>query len=406
MSILEKLGKKEVWQDFRSYKAERNQLNKQELKELDVLIEQQEYLKITETLSFGYPVKKTISKIGTDKKRTVYSYDHLETWVLKLLTWLLYRYDDRIRDNCYSFRRQRTSKTAFDRIRRIPDLDDCFVLKADVHDYFNSINVEKLLTILPIIIDDDPELSEFISKLLTQDRCYWNEELIEEKRGAMAGVPLASFLANIYLLEMDNAFRQADIPCFRYSDDIIIFCRDEDQLNEADKMLKEKLQEMDLQLNMDKYRISLPHEQWEFLGFSYHDGKIDLSDVTITKMKRKIRRKRHALYRWRKRNNADYNRTARAMIRSFDNKFYDLSGNDGFTWTRFYFPVITVSDGLHEIDQTMVQYLRYLQSGRHTKSNYNVSYDSLKKLGYTSLVNEYYNWKRDNSRLNRTNRED
>ena len=217
---------------------------------------------------------------------------------------------------------------------------------------------------------------------------------------------MASFLANIYLLEMDNAFRQAGIPCFRYSDDIIIFCKDTEQLNEADKMLKEKLQEMDLQLNMDKYRISLPHQPWEFLGFSYSDGKIDLSEVTIEKMKGKIRRKRHALYRWREKNNADYNRTARAMIRSFDNKFYDLSGNDGFTWTRFYFPVITVSDGLHEIDKTMIQYLRYLQTGRHNKSNYTVSYDSLKKLGYTSLVNEYYNWKRENSRLNRTNRED
>ena len=406
MSLLEELGKKEVWQDFRSYKEERNQLNKKELQELDVLIEQQEYLKVTDTLSFGYPVRKTISKIGTDKKRTVYSYDRLETWVLKLLAWLLYRYDDRIRDNCYSFRRQRTAKTAFDRIRQIPGLDDCYVLKADIHDYFNSINVDKLLMILQQIIDDDPKLYEFMKKLLTQDRCYRNEELIVEKRGAMAGVPLASFLANIYLLEMDNAFRQAGIPCFRYSDDIIIFCKDTEQLNEADKMLKDKLQEMDLQLNMDKYRISLPHQPWEFLGFSYSDGKIDLSEVTIEKMKGKIRRKRHALYRWRKKNNADYNRTARAMIRSFDNKFYDLSGNDGFTWTRFYFPVITVSDGLHEIDKTMIQYLRYLQTGRHNKSNYTVSYDSLKKLGYTSLVNEYYNWKRENSRLNRTNRED
>ena len=170
MSLLEELGKKEVWQDFRSYKEERNQLNKKELQELDVLIEQQEYLKVTDTLSFGYPVRKTISKIGTDKKRTVYSYDRLETWVLKLLAWLLYRYDDRIRDNCYSFRRQRTAKTAFDRIRQIPGLDDCHVLKADIHDYFNSINVDKLLMILQQIIDDDPNLYEFMKKLLTQDR--------------------------------------------------------------------------------------------------------------------------------------------------------------------------------------------------------------------------------------------
>ena len=91
------------------------------------------------------------------------------------------------------------------------------------------------------------------------------------------------------------------------------------------------------------------------------------------------------------------------MIRSFDRKFYDLQGDNSFTWTRFYFPVITVSDGLHQIDETMLEYLRYLYSGRHYKGNYRVSYEDMKKLGYTSLVAEYYNWKRENAELNRIN---
>ena len=181
MSLLEQLSQKETWKDFRIYKAERNQLSKRELKELDVFIEEQKYLSVTDTFSFGYPTKKTISKMGSEKKRTVYSYSDDETWVLKVLSWLLYRYDCKIPESCYSFRPHKTSKTAFDSIRKIPELDSCFVLKADIHDYFNSINVDKLLIILHQVINDDEPLYQFIEGLLTQDRCYYNYELRSEE---------------------------------------------------------------------------------------------------------------------------------------------------------------------------------------------------------------------------------
>ncbi|MBR2545853.1 MAG: hypothetical protein IKE93_06795 [Erysipelotrichaceae bacterium] len=397
MTLLDELKRKEVWNDFLSYKTEKNQLQKREIKQLQSFIDGEKYLDIT---SFGYPVKKLISKIDSNKKRTVYTYSTEETWILKLLVWLLYRYDDRISDNCYSFRRYSTTKTAFDRIQLINCLDEKHVLKIDIHDYFNSIDVPILLEVLHEIINDDEPLYEFMKTLLTQDRCYYNGELIEEKRGAMAGVPLASFFANIYLLSLDEMFTES---YFRYSDDIIIFCDSRQQAEETFRMLKSHIEEKKLTLNMNKYAVSKPHEKWEFLGFSYHDHNIDLSDTAIRKMQGKIRRKARGLYRWRQKNGYSFEKTAVAMIRSFDNRFYDLTGNNEFTWTRFYFPVLTVSDGLHKIDEYMQMYLRYLYSGRHYKGNYDITYQQLKKLGYTPLVSEYYNWKRENNELNRKN---
>ena len=41
----------------------------------------------------------------------------------------------------------------------------------------------------------------------------------------------------------------------------------------------------------------------------------------------------------------------------------------------------------------MQQYIRYLSTGRHTKTNYRVRYDDLKALGYRSLVHEFYLYK-------------
>lgn len=400
-TLLESLRNKEIWQTFYEDKKERNQLKKKERKELEEFVQEERYLRIAEDLSFSYPVRKQLTKLGTNKKRTVYSYTKDEMRVLKLLTYLLYRYDGRISENCYSFRRKMTAKNAFDRIRKIPDIDQRYVLKLDIHDYFNSIDVEQLLAVLREIIDDDLPLYEFLKQLLTQDRCIWNGELIEEKRGAMAGIPLASFFANVYLMELDRYFEKEEIPYFRYSDDMILFFENEKQLKEQEPVIMEILKKKKLTLNKEKYHLSFPGEKWDFLGFSYHQGQIDLSDVSIRKMQSKIRRKAMKLYRYRKKNGLPYEKVARTMIRSFDYKFYDLTGNNDFTWTRFYFPIITCANGLEKIDGYMLEYLRYLYSGRHYKGNYKIRYETLKKLGYTPLKAEYYHWKKENEKLSR-----
>lgn len=400
-TLLDQLSSKDVWLRFQRYKTDRNQLNKKELKQLETFIQEERYLRITGDLSFSYPVRKQITKLGSSKKRIVYSYNEDETWVLKLLAYLLYRYDDKISGNCYSFRRNMTAKTAFDRIRKIPDLNSRYVLKLDIHDYFNSIDVGQLLEMLKDIIDDDPTLYGFLKDILIQDRCICNGELIEEKRGAMAGVPLASFFANVYLLDLDGYFEEKGIPYFRYSDDMIIFFENEEQLRENESFLQDFFIRKKLALNEEKYHLSHPGEAWDFLGFTYRNGEIDLSDITIEKMKGKIRRKAMKLCREKKRKQLSYEKTARTMIRSFDQKFYDLTGHNDFTWIRFYFPVITSDKGLEEIDRYILEYLRYLYSGRHYKGNYVIRYETLKKLGYTPLKAEYYKWKKENELLNR-----
>ncbi len=403
MSILEELGKKKVWEEFRTSKQERGQLTVQESRELDRFVEEERYVPIAADLSFGLPVKMVISKMDSQKKRTVYSYSEDETWVLKLLAHLLYRYDSAIPDSCYAFRRTKTAKHAINRIKRIKNLNEKYVLRTDIHDYFNSIDVDILMPILKDVLSDDSELLVFMETLLRQDACIWQGEVINEKRGAMAGVPLASFLANVYLMDLDRYFEDNDIPYCRYSDDIIAFFDSMDELNRYFETMNNKLAQKNLILNEKKTAVAGPGEPWEFLGFRYEKGQIDLSNGTIMKMKGRIKRKAHKLYRWRKRKDASFERAASAMIRSFDYRFYDLTGKNEFTWTRFYFPVITVADGLHEIDEYMVMYLRYLYSGRFNKGNYDISYDKLKSLGYTPLVAEYYNWKKETELLRKLN---
>ena len=64
------------------------------------------------------------------------------------------------------------------------------------------------------------------------------------------------------------------------------------------------------------------------------------------------------------------------------------------TWSLWFFPVINTTASLKVIDSYAQDQLRYIISGKHTKSRFNVRYGDLKALGYRSLVHEYYTFEK------------
>ena len=71
-------------------------------------------------------------------------------------------------------------------------------------------------------------------------------------------------------------------------------------------------------------------------------------------------------------------------------KFFGGGEEDEFTWSRWFFGNINTDKSLREIDSYMQEYIRYIITGRHYKGNYRIKYETMKKWGYLSLVNEYY----------------
>ena len=80
----------------------------------------------------------------------------------------------------------------------------------------------------------------------------------------------------------------------------------------------------------------------------------------------------------------------RALAASFNRKFFEDTADRSLTWARWFFPVINRTEGLHEIDAYLQDCLRALATGRHNKANYRVRYSDLKRIGYRSLVHEYF----------------
>ncbi|MBQ9604627.1 MAG: hypothetical protein IJR45_04350, partial [Firmicutes bacterium] len=264
MSLLNELSKKEIWLGFYEYKVSAGHLNEAESDALRRFIENEDYAETAAKLqnggNFSIPEKKSINKMFSGKKRIVYIFPRDEVYIMKLLCFLLYKYDDKLTGNCYSFRRGINAKTAVKKLVSLHGADKKYCIKADIHNYFNSIPAEELALTLENVINEDPALLRLLQKLLTLDKAYENKSLVNENRGAMAGCPLSPFFANFYLNDTDRYFAQKAQCYCRYSDDILFFANTEKEaLNLLDE-LKDLIAEKGLELNPEKCAVTAPGE--------------------------------------------------------------------------------------------------------------------------------------------------
>lgn len=395
MDLISSLSDPRLWEEYYEYKRSSGRLLNREEQELSAFIRQQKYLTVVEHIrsggTFPPPKKSAISKMNSAKKRIVYTYPPAENQVLKLLTYLLLRqYDGCFSDNLYSFRAGRTPKDAIRHLTRHPEIGQMWSYKADISNYFNSIPVEKLLPLLQSILSAEPALYRFLASLLTNPLVNDNGKLISEEKGIMAGTPISTFLANLYLSELDAHFAAENILYARYSDDIIVFAPTQEELERQVAFIARFLSDAGLSVNPSKEARTAPGELWVFLGFSYREGTIDIAPASVEKLKAKMRRKARALARWRDRKNAPGANAAKAFIRAFNRKLFEGVPEHDLTWARWYFPVITTADSLRVIDAYAQSCIRSLATGRHTKAAYQFRYEDMKKLGYVTLVGRYY----------------
>lgn len=417
-SVLEESRRAESWQDFYLHKTENRHLSREDAAALGDFLQEKRYLPLCDAWEQGtypasLPLKHAVNKEGTRKKRVVYSFEGDEGIFLKYIAWQLFRFDDYFCPNCYAFRRSYGVKDAIGRIRRDTRILGQYCLKVDVSNYFNSIDVEKLLTKLSFVQHRDPSLYQLFARILREERVQENGHVLRELHGAMAGTPISPFFANVYLRDMDIYFYDKSVTYFRYSDDILLFADSKEELLAEQQQLYAQLEALGLRLNPDKVKLTAPGDPWEFLGFCYRDGEIDLSDNTLRKTKAKIKRKAEALRRWQRKKGLSPEKAAIGLIHTMNRKFYgNPEGPDAvwnqpddaeFNWSRWFFPCLTSDAGLRELDQYFQEYIRYAVTGRHYKGNFRIRYAKLKEWGYVSLVHAYYKSRTHAEQLQRYN---
>lgn len=388
--------REEKWLEFLDYKEKEQQ---KDCEILRAFIKEKRFLPLCEAWRQGvFPQtlahKHQISKSGSTKKRVVYSYEGDEGIFLKFIAFQMYRYEEQLCDNCYAFRRELGVRHAVKRLLPVSARGKKYCLKTDISNYFNSIRVDLLLEKLEFLKETDASVYQLFERMLREERVMDRGNIRRELKGAMAGVPVSAFFANIYLKETDAYFQEKGTLYLRYSDDILIFADSGEELYRLRQELYSHLKMLGLQVNPEKEHITEPGEPFEFLGLCFDSGKVDLSMHRIEKTRGKIRRKARALRRWQQKKGLSPDKAAIGLIRAMNRKFYGKEEDD-FTWSRWYFPLLNVDQGLHQIDLVMQEYIRYAVTGRHFKGNYRITYEQMKGWGYRSLVHEFWKFKNE-----------
>ncbi len=397
MSIVDRLSDQTCWDAFYRHKLEQGNLKKNEAAELSRFLALEEYRPVVERIRrgepFGAPEKLLVNKTEVGKKRTVYKYPQVENYVLKFLAYQMQDYDGVFSANLFSFRKSNSVKAAVDLIRLHHCSGRMFVYKTDISDYFRSVDLTLLLPMLKTALANDEPLFRLLRGILEDRSVRYQGQVIAENKGIIPGAPISAFLANLYLCDMDRYFAENGILYLRYSDDIIVFADSREELEDYIAQIRRFVAQKGLRINPEKEQVFRPDQAWNFLGFEFAADRVDVSSVSIKKLKAKMRRKARALNRWADRKGAPGAAAARAFIKRFNAKLFENSAHNELTWARWFFPVITTDEGLREIDRYEMDCIRFLATGKRTKGRFAFRYEDAKALGYRSLVNEYYRFK-------------
>src|SRR3989344_4473131 len=160
---------------------------------------------------------------------------------------------------------------------------NCFILKADIKHYFETVSHDILILILRKKIYDK-KVIWLIKKILLNDNT--------KEIGIPLGNLTSQFFANVYLNELDYFVKHKLKAKYyiRYVDDFVILHSSKKQLFEwkekINKFLKENLK---IELHPDKSKIILLNRGPPFLGFRIFNYHKLLKKKNIRNFKRKLK---------------------------------------------------------------------------------------------------------------------
>ena len=307
-------------------------------------------------------------------------------------------FSDKVSSACYSYKTGVTTMTAVTELKeQVCD----YALKMDISKYFNSVKRERITEMLNNLFTEDKRgvIYELLRVLFTVNEAYDNGLLVEEYLSLIPGCATASFFANYCLYDIDEHFRQEGVPYARYCDDIIVFANNKEMLRGYVEYIEAELQKSGLCINGEKFcEFDLNSEDVEFLGLKFNAERVDISEKSFIKLKKKIKHAckiaRHGV--WANHNSALM--TVREVIEWFNYLWYKcyVFDKSKFGWGYYAFRFINTDETIKQLDFYLRDMLRYVYTGKHNKANIRkLPNEKLQELGYVSLTKMYGIFKSD-----------
>ena len=179
-------------------------------------------------------------------------------------------YDETFSDNSFGFRPHRSAQNAM--MRTLDYLNEGYewVIDLDIEAYFDTVNHDKLISILRERVFDSATL-HLIRKFL-QAGIMENGFVKANAIGMPQGGPLSPILSNIYLDKFDKELEARGLYFVRYADDCNIFVKSEMAANRVMKSVTSWLErKLFLKVSATKTKVVRPSDS-NFLGFTYWKG--------------------------------------------------------------------------------------------------------------------------------------
>ena len=142
-------------------------------------------------------------------------------------------YDSSFSENSYGFRSNRSAHDAIDKVLEYLNEGYEWVIDLDIEKYFDTVNHDKLISILREKVNDKTTLHLIRSFL--RAGVMENGLTSPTEIGVPQGGPLSPILSNIYLDKFDKELEERGLRFVRYADDCDIFVKSEMSANRVMK---------------------------------------------------------------------------------------------------------------------------------------------------------------------------
>ena len=180
-------------------------------------------------------------------------------------------YDSTFSDHSYGFRPNRSAHDAMKDVLNNLNSGYDWVIDLDIEKYFDTVNHDKLISILREKVNDKRTLHLIRSFL--KAGVMVNGLVSPTELGVPQGGPLSPILSLIYLDKFDKELESRGLHFVRYADDCDIFVKSEMAADRVMKSVASWLErKLFLKVSPTKTKVVRPTHS-EFLGFTYWKAK-------------------------------------------------------------------------------------------------------------------------------------
>ena len=177
-------------------------------------------------------------------------------------------YENIFSNYSYGFRPNRDCHMAINKVLEYLNEGYEWVIDLDIEKYFDTVNHDKLISILREQVNDSHTV-HLIRKFL-QAGIMENGLISPSTIGTPQGGPLSPILSNIYLDKFDKELEARGLHFVRYADDCNIFVKSEIAANRVIKSVTWWLErKLYLKVSATKTKIVRPNKS-NFLGFTFY----------------------------------------------------------------------------------------------------------------------------------------